>query len=238
MNCASLLNISKQGPQYGKEKINVQQRCLSHLKKLISKRTVREAETNPTTYFAQIYSDDFNDIIDDNEGSGGAPAAAYVGQVFADFLRLEPNYEGFSSHLEGNEDGPQLWIEWLEATEGSALILRQKRDFAVLKEVPADKQEEVIASGIENVRAEFDAERDRHFGARAEMGYTTAVFCQRACIYEAGDAGSEGEQYFPVEIMKGFIQKYPTIDGIMIKLRDQDLVADWSEATGEPNDSD
>lgn len=93
----------------------------------------------------------------------------------------------------------------------------------------------MIASGIENVRTAFDSERDRHFTARAQEGYTTAVFAQRICIYEAGDAGSDGEQYFPVEIMKGFIQKYPEIDGITIRLRDQDLVADWSEATGEPN---
>ena len=96
----------------------------------------------------------------------------------------------------------------------------------------------MFTSGIENVRDAFDSERNRHFPARAKRGYTTAIFASRTCIAEAGDAGSDGEEYFPVEIMNGFLQKYPEIDGIAVKIQDRSLVADWSLAVGEPSAAD
>jgi hypothetical protein len=236
MNGATLLALSRKGPSYGKVSESLKDRCLAHLQTLIGERATKEAESQPTAYFAQVYSDDFRDLHEIQDAYDGENGEGLAGPVFEYFLQKYPHYQGFTFSLYANEDGPRICVDWLEATEGLAGELRRKRDEAVAALIPASEREQVIAQGVQYVREEtFENERQRHLSARAKQGYTTATFCQAEGIYEAGEAGEEGASNFPLEVMRAFVQQYPEIEGIKIVLRGRELVADWSEATGEPS---
>ena len=139
------------------------------------------------------------------------------------FAKEKPFYDGFriSYYKE------RLRASWLDATEGSALVLRERRDRFLQDQYTPIQLEEFVEKGVQWVTEQFNWD---NLTAEAELGKTISTLTTEDMIRD-WSVRSEDFHPYPSLVVRSFLAKYPVLHGMRTVLRyGTDIGLDWSAA--------